>query len=238
MRYMGSKAKIAGYLLPLMTRRRFKRPYVEPFGGGMNMICHVYPPYGPRYANDINIYLIAMWKALQDGWIPPETVSRELYEECRQLQQPDHLVGYVGFNHSYAGKFFGGFADNGTQTVGGLRDYQKEAFNNLMIQVPKLKDVTFSCGQYDEMHIPDDSIVYCDPPYADTTGYSDDFDHTAFWDWVRSISGHHRVFVSEYNAPEDFECVWQLKKKTSVSNGEKPQSKNVIEKLFKLKESD
>lgn len=38
---------------------------------------------------------------------------------------------------------------------------------------------------------------------------SKNFDHDKFWQWGRDMSiVGHTVFVSEYNAPADFECVW------------------------------
>jgi DNA adenine methylase len=74
---------------------------------------------------------------------------------------------------------------------------------------------------YNELEIPDNSIVYCDPPYEGTTAYRDDFDHCT-------------VFVSEYNAPPEWECVWQQEQLTHMDNGKK-YHKRVTEKLFKLK---
>lgn len=43
------------------------------------------------------------------------------------------------------------------------------------------------------------------------------------------------VFVSEYNAPADFECVWQKEAKSSLSaNGKIGGNKVSVEKLFKF----
>ena len=84
--------------------------------------------------------------------------------------------------------------------------------------------------------LPPNSIVYCDPPYEGTTKYANDFDHNLFWNWVRNISKQgHTVFVSEYNAPADFECVWQKEAKSSLSaNGKIGGNKVSVEKLFKF----
>jgi DNA adenine methylase len=41
------------------------------------------------------------------------------------------------------------------------------------------------------------------------------------------------VFVSEYNAPDDFVCVWQKEAKSSLSaNGKIGGNKTSVEKLF------
>ena len=59
MKYMGSKNRIAKYLLPIILKdRKEGQWYVEPFVGGANMIDKV---DGNRIGADNNEYLIAMW---------------------------------------------------------------------------------------------------------------------------------------------------------------------------------
>lgn len=230
---MGSKARFSKDIIPYMIELGDGKSYVEPFVGGGNMIANI-PDIRPMFANDSNKYLIAMWKALQDGWFP-EYVDKDVYESCRRFEQPDHLVGWAGFNCSYSGKWFGGYAGK-VQTKAGLRDYQEEAREHMKKQIPLIKDVVFSNGSYDEMHIPEDAIIYCDPPYANTTGYKDKFDNEKFWEWARTMSVNHKVFISEYTAPDDFECIWFQETKSSLSaNGKIGGNKVSVEKLFTLK---
>lgn len=101
----------------------------------------------------------------------------------------------------------------------------------------KYEGVIFQNKPYYELELPSNSIVYCDPPYEGTTKYATDFDHNLFWNWARNISKQgHTVFVSEYNAPNDFECVWQKEVKSSLSaNGKIGGSKLSVEKLFRYK---
>ena len=42
------------------------------------------------------------------------------------------------------------------------------------------------------------------------------------------------VFVSEYNAPDDFECVWQGEIKTNFASQRKSATHKAVEKLFKV----
>ena len=42
----------------------------------------------------------------------------------------------------------------------------------------------------------------------------------------------HKVFVSEYNAPEDFKCVWEKEINSSLTKD--TGSKKATEKLFTL----
>jgi len=237
MKYMGSKNRIAKELLPILLKdRKPNQWYVEPFAGGMNMIDKV---DGNRLANDSNEYLIKMWIALvEDEWIPNSYVSKDKYLSVKNNKQSYEpcVVGWIGFNCSYSGKYFGGFAGV-VETKQGQRNYQEEAHRNIKKQIPNLTGVEFVSCNYINLHIPDQSIIYCDPPYEGTTKYKDDFNHLEFWNWVREKSKEgHTVFVSEYNAPDDFICVWQKELKSSLSaNGTIGGSKKSIEKLFTLR---
>jgi DNA adenine methylase len=236
MKYMGSKLRFKKEILPIILSAREKdQSYVEPFAGGMNMISEV---DGNRIANDIHYYLIEMWKKLIEGWIP-EKISKDEYLKIKNYPNNYHpsLVGWAGFNCSYSGKWFGGFAGEVRTKIGTTRDYQIEALNNVIKQVEKMKGVKFYNKSFSELELPQSSIVYCDPPYQGTTGYMNKFDHECFWRWVRDISKQgHSVFVSEYNAPDDFLCIWEKEAKSSLSsNGRIGGSKTSIERLFKLK---
>lgn len=233
MKYMGSKARFTKDILPIILKdRKPEQWYVEPFAGGMNAICEV---KGNRIANDIHYYLIEMWKELCNGWIP-QKINHNTYHIVRNNREQfePRFVGWVGFNCSYSGKWFGGFAGETKTKIGTVRDYQTEAINNVAKQVKKMKGVVFQNKPYYELELPPNSIVYCDPPYEGTTKYANDFDHTLFWNWVRNIRKQgHTVFVSEYNAPADFECVWQKEAKSSLSaNGKIGGNKVSTERLF------
>lgn len=224
--YMGSKNRIAKDLLPIITKYLTKdRWYVEPFCGGCNMIDKV--KHDKRIASDVNEFLIALFQALQIGETLPDFVEQEKYYKVKdnKTKYPMWFVGHVGFNCSRLGKFFDCWV--GEQNG---RNYQREHNNNLMKQMPNLKGVKFVCGKYSEIEIPDKSVIYCDPPYADTRKYRDSFNHDEFWQWCRDMTEKgHDVLISEYNAPSDFVCVWKKEVNVfiAVSKTYKP-----TEKLF------
>ena len=174
-----------------------------------------------------------MWKALQKGWVPPDFVSEETYKDIRENRDkhPPALVGFVGFGCSYSGKWFGGYA-RGNDSKGVARNYTLESKKNVMRQVPKLDGVLFVEGSFDQIvFLPENSIVYCDPPYEGTTKYKDKLDHRKFWQWCREMAVlGHMVFISEYNAPDDFQCVWEKKVNNTLTKD--TGSKQCIERLF------
>lgn len=233
--YVGSKSRIAEQILTVILEgRKDGQYYVEPFCGGCNIIDKV---PGNRIANDGNPYLIAMWEALSWGWDPPKIIDREHYREVRTCyrrnsdEYPMHYIGWVGFMGSFNSKFFGGYAGHSAMNAaGGVRDRIGEAIRNILAQVPLIGGVQFTNRSYNDMSIPPNSIIYCDPPYAGVTKYEYSIDHEDFWGWCRKkVCEGHKVFISEYNAPDDFACVWEQKLRACVNPG---IGKQAVEKLF------
>jgi len=232
MKYMGSKARIAKYILPIILKdREPDQWYVEPFFGGGNSMQHV---TGKRLGGEANFFIASMWNKLIAGW-EPETITKERYQYIKNTdnQIAEHIIGWVATACSYSGKWFGGFAGK-VDTKGGLRDYQAEAFANVKKQLPKLEGVNVVGCSYEELIIPDNSVIYSDPPYAGATQYKDVFTSDEHWQWCREkVKQGHKVFISEYNAPDDFVCVWEQEVKSSLSaNGKSGSSKKSIERLF------
>lgn len=187
-----------------------------------------------RIGNDIHPQLIAMFKELQCGWQPPSHISEEEYNNVRDNKEmyPDYYVGYVGFNSTFGAKYFGGYARGFKADGVTPRDISNEAYRNLMKQVPQVMDVKFLCSDYldNEYCKLKNALIYVDPPYQNATKYAtDNFDYEKFWNWCREMSKHNKVFVSEYNAPNDFECIWSKKVTTSLKVHE---HEDRVEKLF------
>ena len=105
-----------------------------------------------------------------------------------------------------------------------------------MKQITNLRGVEFHSSSYESLDFTD-CLIYLDPPYKGTTEYKDSgFDHDKFYDWCRQQAKKNIVFVSEYNAPNDFECVWEQEVKSSLSaNGIIGGNKVSVEKLFLVK---
>lgn len=239
MKFQGSKSRIARDILPIILKGRGKDQwYVEPFAGGMNTVQYV---GGKVIASDANEYLIAMWRALQDGREFPRSISKSDYNFQRALWHngigDKAMIGWVGFMASFNGRFFcGGYSGHEVKVNGGTRDYITESICNIMRQVPKIGNVTFLSSDYKALLIPPHSIIYCDPPYKGRKDYDCKIDHEAFWQWCREKAAEgHRVYVSEYEAPKDFKCVWA--KKTIVSMHQR-NTKRPTEKLFTIKQNN
>ena len=82
---------------------------------------------------------------------------------------------------------------------------------------------------YDDIYIEKNSVIYCDPPYNNTAQYvTGDFDTNAFFEWCRKQK--ELVIVSEYDAPEDFQCVAIFNRRSKFQGGIKGDGKE--ERLF------
>ena len=238
MKYMGSKARIAKHILPIILKnRKDDQCYVEPFVGGANMIDKV---DGWRIGADSNYWVIKALRLIQDGLIPSceSEFSERDYNSCIahvKNKNPvlmgfcDGLIGYALIAFSFGAKWCGGWS-RGRASGGENRDYVAEQYRASIKQRGKIKDVEFYNKNYDSLYIPPGSLIYCDPPYAGTTKYKDDFDHEVFWQWCRDKAKEgHEVFISEYNAPDDFVCVWQKEIQSGLNTN---TTKKGIEKLF------
>lgn len=235
MKYMGSKNRIAKFILPIMIKEANEKginTWVEPFVGGANMIDKV-PEKFKRIGIDYNAHTVEALIAIRDlvDKLPNE-VSEDYFKSLKKLP-PEPISSWVRISCAYGGKF------GNVLARGGGRNYGDEAKRNAKKQNPNLQGVNIIHGSYDEYSYFENCLIYCDPPYEGTSSYTTGiFDHTKFWDWCRKMSKNNLVFISEYNAPSDFECIWQGEVKTNFASQRNEATHKAVEKLFKLKQTD
>lgn len=237
LKYMGSKARLAKDLAPQINEiisRNNIDTYIEPFVGGANMMEHI--NCKNKIGSDNNEFLIAMWRDLQDGWSPPEEMTKDMYEDIKNNKDEysQALVAIAGFCATYNAKWFGGYAGIVKTKIDTYRNYYDEAIRNIQKQMLNLMDVQFVNEDYTYFTGYKNCLIYCDPPYQGTTQYgtSKDFDYDKFWSWVREMSKENTVLVSEYHAPSDFEFIYE---KTLTTTLDKSSRKQDTEKLYTLK---
>ena len=228
---MGSKARIAKHILPIMLAECEKKgitTWVEPFVGGANMIDKV-PDTFERVGYDLNLHTIAALIGIRDHVEElPDNVSEDFYKSIKKTEAHP-INSWIRFECSFGAKLDNGYARNAK-----LANYAQMGLNLALKQSPKIQNVDFICDSY-ENHSFENCLVYCDPPYQGTTGYKTGaFDHDKFFEWCREQAKKNVVFVSEYNAPDDFECVWQGEIKTNFASNRKSATHKAVEKLFKV----
>lgn len=247
MRYSGSKRKYMKELLPiLMEGTNEDTVFIDAFMGGANVISEI--PLKNKIGIDFNKYVIALWKDIWYDGVNSDCIVSELSEEEyydikksyfeKDGKYREGLIGYVGNCCSYGGAWFNGYARFNPNKN---EDHIKEAYNGIVNQIKSFKHLdttSFVYGIYQEAikFVKDinNALIYCDPPYASTKKYESDFDNITFWEWVRMYSKlGYKIYVSEYEAPSDFKCIWHKTKKDGMGTTKKGNKQNnKIEKLF------
>lgn len=228
MKYLGGKTRIAREIVGAMDVRG---PWWEPFCGALSVSRHL-AAVGPGLCSDAHPALIALYQAIASGWDPPSALSESEYRAARELPDSDPRKAFAGFGCSFGGKYFGGYA-RAQRTV---RNYAAEARRGLLRDVGALvrARVSIEHGSFFDATPRAGWTLYCDPPYAGTTGYAVAFDSDAFWrrasEWARAGS---RVFVSEYACPAPHVVVWSKAHRSSVAAEQSARTLRE-EKLFRL----
>ena len=218
MRYLGGKFRVRKALGAFINERLEGRDYYEPFVGAAWVLGEITAKN--RFASDYNPWLITMWQELQKGWVPPENVSEELFKKYKK-ERPlnDPMTAFCGFGCSFGGLWFSTYARDNRGT-----NYAASASRSLLKHLPYIATAQFKFCSYKDLE-PVDSLIYCDPPYQNTTSYGavEAFNHDEFWQKVREWSKRNAVLVSEYQAPEDFVCVQEFQSKMGLRNKAKDQ---------------
>lgn len=228
MQYLGGKARIGKRLVEAMGAN--ERPegvaYVEPFCGACGVARHV---IGRRILSDSNHYMIAFWKAIVGGWVPPSELSEEEYSAIKASpdEYPPELVAFAMVGCSFGGKWGAGYARYRR------RSYAAMARRSTIKTARLLSGAEFRSGDYRDMMIPSGSLVYCDPPYRGTAIQRiwGSFDSDEFWEWAREKARENTVFVSEGAAPTWAEIVWE---KELTRDMRKKGSKIRVDRLYRV----
>lgn len=79
--------------------------------------------------------------------------------------------------------------------------------------------IQIKCSSYWDYEYKDGDVVYCDPPYEETAGYSEEgFNHQEFYNWVAAAP--FPVYFSSYEISDGrFYPLWQ-KEKAQLLNGQ------------------
>jgi len=232
MRYMGGKALNGKKIARLMSNDiQAAGVYVEPFVGGCNVIRYVSPSV-VRVGSDAHLPLVAMWSALSTGWLPPRGITEDDYKAIKQTHGYGFLplYAYAGFGLSFGGKWWGGYTRDNA-----LRDYNAEAYNTTTQKSHNIKNVWFLHADYTAWGWLRGAVIYCDPPYEDTTGFKGvaPFISNDFWQWVDKMAHHNIVYVSEQQTPLDSAVVvWTNEEQVAIRRND--EAKTRTEYLYRV----
>lgn len=206
----------------------------EPFCGGLHITAELGRRGYTVHASDLSEPAIVYYRALVLGWEPPPRLTRTQWQTLKDAHKRGErhpLISFAGFSHSMNAIYFTAY------------DESARRFKGQRTRARACRFATLNWSGYDDAHPPAGSVIYCDPPYANTdaSAYRSlpseqrRFDSAAFWDWCRARAAEgSTVLVSEYAAPEDVPCVWakEVAVRTKQHTGKTARS---VERVFRLR---
>lgn len=221
MSYLGAKAKGADHILEVLNDPVFDgMHYVEPMVGYGHILRRVENKRSYR-ASDCNPLLITLLKAVQNNRKMPKITESE-YHQLKQQRGNTLRRAVAAFTYSYCGKQWGGYVDKY------VRDGKKKSYSDErkryyadLQENEQFMSANIRCIDYRKLKYKN-KLIYCDPPYANTTAYKkgdedNEFDSDEFWDYMRKWSKDNYVFISEYKAPKDFKCISSCNKHSTLA---------------------
>jgi DNA adenine methylase len=218
-KYYGGKYRYAKKIADFIEQHsNGHTTYIEPFCGWCSVMSEIVNRniFELHEASDANESIVMFMNETSRGtFAPPEDISRGEYYDLKSQKTPSALQGFVGICYSFMGIWFHNYAADYAGTVFKKRDQYPQKITS---RVCKLNDVNFRHAMYEDYAGREGCFFYLDPPYktrSETYKFSNGepipFDTDKFWDFARRLSEKNTVIVSEYEAPDDFECVLEFK---------------------------
>lgn len=213
MKCAGSKEKIASEIVTILNSYILLNnidTYIEPFVGGANIIDKV--QCSNKIAYDNNRYIIALFQYLQNHNEMPLEVTREQYLDCKahfnkdDKYYPDWYLALCSIMGAGSKMYDGGYIN-----VNNPEEYFDSTKEELTEQMKSLMETEFRVSDYSELN-PKEALIYCDAPYCGSKGLkhkSKKFDYNHYWNTIRHWSKNNIVIISEVQAPDDFDIIWE-----------------------------
>lgn len=242
MRYQGGKfwqrKQIKQAIMKDLEGRELSGTYIEPFIGGGAMAAVMGNEFNHAHYSDTHPDLMMMWEAVHSGEMDTENIhhpSREEYNELRHAE-PSAYRGLIGFSASFGGGWFKGFicSEKRHKDVDCSVSATARRIKGDIITMSGQESTTFYHRDYRDVIVKEGDVIYCDPPYVNTHGYSvGEFDTLLFWNTMREWAdlGAY-VYVSEYNGPDDIPVICEQSKNTTLAGMR--YMRKVIDKLYRV----
>lgn len=241
--YGGGKSRIGKEVYEVIKKIESKLEweaddFFEPFCGMLGVSIHAAAEDRHVTACDANKDIMLMWRAMQKGWMPEKDhCTREEYEKLKHSKKHSAERGFIGVACGYGGIFFAGYRGYIYKDHSALKMAKRVMRNKVL---PYLHNFTFlPARSYETFTKLKNLTIYCDPPYLNNNYASTNahfkFDHEKFWNIMRQWSKKNLVIISEYEAPEDFVCIWSKVVKPAHSKAARPHTEKMfIHESYKL----
>jgi site-specific DNA-adenine methylase len=194
------------YSFPFITRKEYKRSYkrYKTLLDGFAMSCYSY------HAKWGRSYFIAETKEHLISILSKLILSDNIVDYYKYKTDLEKYYGYYFteniFNLHYQDRrlFLERLSDNLEVFVNGVRYKGRVRVDNVMRMrrletlknFDKWSKISLYNKSYEDILIEDNSIIYCDIPYTNVTGYEYSFDINKFYKWVKNIPA--KIYISSY----------------------------------------
>ena len=161
-----------------------------------------------------------MWTNVQHGWEPSSLGIDS--EDYKILKDGPHSAQKGFACHQFA---FGGRWMSTHKTISESPAEMKGRYSAAKSRVCDIGQilgnrVKFSCGSYDQYSNLSGAIIYCDPPYRNSTcKYLSRFENNMFETWCKKMSMLNMVYVSGYEYDSSFTIIWSKQQKIKPGKG-------------------
>lgn len=256
--YKGSKNKIAKKIIDALPAADC---FVDVFAGGcaITHAALLSGKYKRIIANDIDVKIPMLFKNAINGDLPANYDRFVSRDEFNQLKDSDAIVACCwSFGNNKRDYLWGKDIIKPKELAFKMikcrderlryyyyRQFIKSLGNDIfdlerleslerLERLQSLKtniDIKVFGFDFKNLNIPQNALVYCDPPYTETSQYNGvDFNSDRFWEWAREVSKQNLLAVSEYKAPDDFVPILEIAKTCQYCATN--NAKKTVEKLF------
>jgi DNA adenine methylase len=209
-RWAGGKTRYIHHIAPLLTKTD---TYVEPFFGGGAVFCHVANQGLAQHfvINDINAEIMGIYSAikvtpltfisdvlkLQDAYLPLDKAGRKAFyysSRAAYWKTPEPALLFFLLKTSFNGIWQTCKDSHGLfgTPCGLLNEKEIVDYTTIAAWHPILKNATILSTDFTNVAVPNNSLVYADPPYRESftnygTGFND-ADQIRTVDWCAKTS--------------------------------------------------
>ena len=222
--YQGGKTQLGPIFYPeilklealLLAEKGTLLPVLIPMAGMLG-IGRRFLAYGEPVRSlticDLNPEVVAVWQAIQQGWVlSEEDLKCDTKEEYLEWREKPSSIERTAVKLCNA---YNSVDDWGSYRCDKDSRHLKESKRRLLQVQPSMSRVTVLPAASYEKHVLSGgpALIIYDPPYLNNTYARSNpffkFDHTAYWATVRAQSVSNIVVTCEYVAPPDFVCVFE-----------------------------
>ncbi|MES2216580.1 MAG: hypothetical protein V4481_04775 [Patescibacteria group bacterium] len=220
-KYFGSKQRFARELVEFILEYTKDMQYdaiIEPFCGTACTLQKFREKVDcPIFGSDKLAPLIVTLKAFQWGnFACPSSITQADFDRLKNDEtDPLHIIVHAGA--SYFGQYkrdrFYGYTNVNLAKIA----------KRLAKKPPQLNNIDFKCCEYTDWSETKNCLFILDPPYSGAkASWSVNFrgfDNALFWKWAEMMSRENIVLVCEYEAPENWTCIWSKSFRTANRHG-------------------